>query len=88
MSDNRSRAAKAPLLPVALILFAAFVLSACVQSDRPLLARSKPLLGMQFQINLYQDFTKGKARSVKTAVFRWNGTHYALVSGDSSGVQY
>ena len=88
MSDNRSRAAKAPLLPVALILFAAFVLSACVQSERPLLAGSKPLLGTQFQINLYQDFTKGKARSVKTAVFRWNGTHYALVSGDSSGVQY
>ena len=88
MSDDRSRAAKAPLLPVALILFAAFVLSACVQSDRPLLAGSKPLLGMQFQINLYQDFTKGKAPSVKTAVFRWNGTHYALVSGNSSGVQY
>jgi len=84
MSDNRSRAA----LPVALILFAAFVLSACVQSEAPLLAGSRPLLGMQFRIDLYQDFTKGKAHSVKTAVFRWNGTHYALVSGDSSGVEY
>ncbi len=88
MSDNRSRTAKAPLGPVALILFAAFVLSACVQSETPLLAGSKPLLGVQFQLNLYQDFTEGKALSVKTSVFRWNDTHYSLVSGDSSGVQY
>jgi len=88
MPDNRSQAAKSPLLPVALILFAAFVLSACVQSEAPLLAGSKPLLGMQFQLTLYEDFTKGKARSLKTAVFRWKHTHYALVSGDSSGVQY
>src|ERR1039458_5453153 len=88
MSDNRSRTAKAPLVSVALILFAAFLLSACVQSETPLLAGSKPLLGMQFQLNLYQDFTEGKALSAKTSVFRWNDTHYSLVSGDSSGAQY
>jgi hypothetical protein len=87
MLDNRSRTAKAAL-PVALILFAAFVLSACVQSEKPLLAGSKPLLGMRFQLTLYQDFAEGKARSVKTSVFHWSGNHYALVSGDSSGVQY
>ena len=87
MLDNRSRTAKAAL-PVALILFAAFVLSACVQSEKPLLAGSKPLLGMRFQLTLYQDFAEGKPRSVKASVFRWNGDHYALVSGDSSGVQY
>jgi hypothetical protein len=88
MPDNRSRTAKALPVSVALILFAAFVLSACVRSETPLLARSKPLLGTQFQLNLYQDFTEGKALSVKTSVFRWNDNHYALVSGDSSGVQY
>ena len=88
MPDNRSRTAKALPVPVALILFAAFLLSACVQSETPLLAGSKPLLGTQFQLNLYQDFTERKARSVKTSVFRWNDNHYALVSGDSSGVQY
>jgi hypothetical protein len=88
MFDNRSRTAKAPPVPVALILFVAFMLSACVQSETPLLAGSKPLLGMQFQLNLYQDFTEAKAVSVKTSVFRWNDTHYSLVSGDSSGVQY
>ncbi len=80
MPDNRSRTAKALPVSVALILFAAFVLSACVRSETPLLARSKPLLGTQFQLNLYQDFTEGKALSVKTSVFRWNDNHYSLVS--------
>ncbi len=88
MPNNRTPAGKSRLLPVALILFAAFALSACVQSETPLLAGSKPLLGMQFKLTLYQDFIEGKARSVKTAVFRWHGNHYALVRGDSSGVQY
>jgi hypothetical protein len=60
-----------------------------VQSREPLLAAgSKPLLGAQFQLNLYQDFIEGKALSVKTSVFRWNDTHYSLVSGDSSGEKY
>jgi len=80
MPDNRSRTAKTLPVSVALILFAAFVLSACVQSETLLLAGSKPLLGMQFQLNLYQDFTEGKALSVKTSVFRWNDNHYSLVS--------
>ncbi|MGZ3324340.1 MAG: hypothetical protein ACXU9C_25655 [Xanthobacteraceae bacterium] len=88
MPGNRSRTAKASIVPVALILFAALVLSACVQSKKPLLAGSKPLLGAQFQLNLYQDFIEGKALSIKTSVFRWNDTHYSLVSGDSSGEKY
>jgi hypothetical protein len=88
MADNRSRATKAAVVSVALILFASFVLSACVESETPLLAGSKPLFGMQFQLNLYQDFTEGKALSVNTSVFRWNDHHYSLVSGDSLGVQY
>ncbi|MGA3302074.1 MAG: hypothetical protein ABSC72_02155 [Methylovirgula sp.] len=87
MSDIRSRTAKAPLVSAVLILFAAFGLSACVQSTKPLLTVSEPLLGEQFQLTLYQDFTEGKALSVQTAVFRWNDTHYSLVSGDSSGVE-
>jgi len=88
MPDDRSRTAKASLFPAALILFVAFALSACVQSKKPLLAGSKPLLGAQFQLNLYQDFIEGKALSVKTSVFRWNDTRYSLVSGDSTGEKY
>jgi hypothetical protein len=85
--DNRSRTASAPLVPVAPILFAALMLSACVQSKTPVLAGSKPLLGPQFQLTLYQDFAEGIARSVKSSVFRWNDNHYSLVNGDSSGVK-
>ena len=88
MRDIRPRTAKAPLIPVALILFVAFLLSACVQSKTPLLTASKPLLGAQFQLTLYQDFVEGKALAVKTSVFRWSTTHYSLVSRDSSGVEY
>jgi hypothetical protein len=76
------------LMPVALVLLTAFALAACVQSKTPLLTGGKPLLGEQFQLNLYEDFTDGKADSVKTAVFRWSASHYALVSGDPpSGVK-
>jgi hypothetical protein len=88
VSEDRPRTAKAPLVPATLILFAAFMLSACVQSKTPLLAVSKPLLGEQFQLNLFEDFTEGKALTVETSVFRWNDNHYALVSGESSGVEY
>lgn len=88
MPDNRPRPAKAILAPVALILFAAFALSACVQSRKPLLAGAKPLLGAQFQLNLFQDFIEGKALSARTSVFRWNETHYAPVSGDSWGEKH
>jgi hypothetical protein len=76
---HRLRSAVASLFPV----IAAVVLSACVQSKTPLLTATKPLLGDQFQLNRYEDFTDGKADSVKLSVFRWNGTRYAYVSGAS-----
>ena len=88
MTANRSRTAKAPLAPVALILFVALLLSACVQSKTPLLVGSKPLLGAQFQLSLYDDFIGEKALTVKTSVFYWKNAHYSLASGDSSGVEY
>jgi hypothetical protein len=72
-----------PLLRFATVLSAAVLLSACVQSKTPLLTATKPLLGDQFQLNRYEDFTDGKADSVKLSVFRWNGTRYAFVSGAS-----
>lgn len=50
---------KAPLVPVALMLIAAFVLSACIQSKSPLLAGSKPLLGAQFRLNLLHSDAEG-----------------------------
>ncbi len=88
MPDHRSRSGKTALIPVALTLLAALMLAACVQSKTPLLTGTKPVLGDQFQLNLFEDFTEGKAISVKTAVFRWSATRYALVKGDPpSGVK-
>jgi hypothetical protein len=88
MADHRARSAKAALVPVALLLFAGCMLAACVQSKTPLLTGTKPMLGEQFQLNLFEDFTDGKAISLKTAVFRWSASRYALVSGDPpSGVK-
>ena len=70
-----------------LALLAACLLGACVQSKAPLLTGTKPVLGQDFQLNLFEDFTEGKATSVKTSVFRWNGSRYAYVSGNSSDVK-
>jgi hypothetical protein len=75
------------LARVALVVFAAGMLAACVQSKTPLLTGTKPLLGDQFQLNRYDDFTDGKADSVKVSVFRWNGARYGFVSGASSDVK-
>jgi hypothetical protein len=77
--QHRLRSAAANLF----LVVAAVMLSACVQSKTPLLTTTKPLLGDQFQLNRYEDFTDGKADSVKLSVFRWNGTRYAYVSGAS-----
>lgn len=52
------------------MLLAAFTLTACVQSKTPLVTESKPLLGERFQLNTFEDFTEGKAVSVKTGVYR------------------
>jgi hypothetical protein len=70
-----------------LVLLAACMLGACVQSKTPLLTGTKPVLGQDFQLNLFEDFTDDKAVSNKISVFHWNGSRYAYVSGDSSDVK-
>jgi hypothetical protein len=88
MLDHQSLTAKAAPGRIAVILLAALLLAACVQSDKPLLTGTKPVLGDQFQLNLFDDFTDGKADTVRTAVFRWNASRYVLVSGDLLDVKY
>jgi hypothetical protein len=88
MADHQSRPARTPRLPVALILLAAFVLGAWVQSKTPLMTGSKQLLGERSQLNTFEDFTEGKAVTVKTGVYRWSATRYALVSGNVSDVKF
>jgi hypothetical protein len=83
MFDNRLPTAKT----TALILLAGFMLAACVQSEKPMLTGTKPVLGEQFQLNLFDDFTDGKATTVKTAVFRWDDSRYVLISGNLADVK-
>jgi hypothetical protein len=84
---GRAPAAWNRIVAIALILSAACMLAACVQSKTPLLTGTKPLLGDQFQLNRFDDFTDGKADSLKVSVFRWNGTRYGFVSGAASDVK-
>jgi len=46
------------------------------------------VLGDQFQLNQFDDFTDGKADTVRTAVFRWEATRYVRISGDLLDVKY
>jgi hypothetical protein len=89
MADHRLRIARTACAPIALMLLAACMLAACVQAKTSLLAGTKPLFGDQFQLNVFEDFTDGKAVAATASVFRWNATRYALVSGDPpSGVKF
>jgi hypothetical protein len=64
------------------------MLAGCVQSETPLLTGTKPVLGEQFQLNLFDDFTDGNATTVKTAVFRWDASRYVRVSGELADVKF
>jgi hypothetical protein len=86
MPDHRTQRAASLAAPLALCLLAA-VLSACVGSHAQLLTGSN-LLGEQFQLNQYVEFVEGKAVKSQTAVFRWGGARYELVSGDASNVKF
>jgi hypothetical protein len=85
MLDHRSPALAGP---IALVLLAAVMLAACVQSKTPMLTGTKPELGNLFQLNFFENFSGGMAASVETSVFRWDATRYVHVSGDSSDVKY
>ena len=88
MADYQSRPARTPRLSVALSPLAAFVLGAWVQSKMSLMTGSKQFLGERFQLNTFEDFSGGKAVTVKTGVYRWSATRYALVSGNVSDVKF
>jgi hypothetical protein len=84
--DGRNKSGHDKL--IARVLLAGFALGGCVQSKTQVVSGTKPLLGEQFNLNTFEDFTEGKAVTVKTGVYRWSGTRYALVTGDVSGVKF
>ena len=66
---------------LAVAAIAALSLSACVQSQTPLITDSQPLLGQQFEVHLYEDFVDNKASGVHASVYQWKDGQYVRASG-------
>jgi hypothetical protein len=62
-------------------IFAALSLSACVESQAPLISNAKPLLGEQFEVHLYEDFVDNKASDVHSSIYRWKDGEYVRANG-------
>jgi hypothetical protein len=60
---------------------AALSLSACVQSETPLISDAQPLLGQQFEVHLYEDFVDNKASGVHASTYQWKDGQYVRASG-------
>jgi hypothetical protein len=60
---------------------AAFTLSACVESQLPLMTDTRPLLGQQFEVHLYETFVDGKASDFHTSTYYWKEGQYVRSSG-------
>ena len=81
--DHRLRKRPSPLRRIGLAVAGATMLSlsACVESQIPLLTDTQPLLGQQFEVHLYENFVDGKAIDFHTAIYRWKDGRYVRGSG-------
>jgi hypothetical protein len=60
---------------------AALFVSACVESQAPLITDAQPLLGQQFEVHLYEDFVDNKAGGVHASTYQWKDGQYVRASG-------
>jgi hypothetical protein len=60
---------------------AAISLTACVESQAPLIENAQPLLGQQFEVHLYEEFVDNKASAVHAAVYQWKDGQYVRANG-------
>lgn len=65
----------------AVAFIAALSLSACVQSQAPLVTDAQPLLGQQFEVHLYENFVENKASYFHSSVYRWKDGEYHRATG-------
>lgn len=72
------RVLRGPVFAAAAI---ALALSGCVESGEPIITTAKPLLGQQFNVHLYEDFSEGKPRNFHAASYRWVDGEYVRASG-------
>ncbi len=70
-----------PRATLAVLTSAALALTACVESGAPLISNAKPLLGQEFRVHLYDDFSEGKPKDFHAAAYRWVNGEYVRTSG-------
>jgi hypothetical protein len=68
-------------MKMAAAVAATFALSACVESQVPLIADAQPLLGEQFEVHLYETFVDGKASDFHRSSYFWKEGQYVRGSG-------
>ena len=66
---------------LAAVTTATLSLSACVESQIPLISDARPLIGQQFEVHLYENFVDGKANDFHASVYRWKDGQYVRASG-------
>ncbi|HUZ31588.1 MAG TPA: hypothetical protein VMV19_05695 [Xanthobacteraceae bacterium] len=69
----RSFRQKIGLITVAMI---AAIVSGCVESHTPILTKTEPVFGSQFEVHLYNTFVAGRAQNVEVLVYRWHDHGY------------
>jgi hypothetical protein len=69
------------LAKLTIAAIAGLFLSACVQSQAPLITEAQPLLGQQFEVHLYEDFIDNKASGVHASTYRWRDGEYVRATG-------
>lgn len=70
----------------AFVALGACLLSGCIDSAKPILPDSKPLLGQHLRLQTYSLGAKGVTDGPGQAAYVWKGSYYARVSGDMKDV--
>lgn len=77
---------KSSLVRAAFIALGACLLSGCIDSAKPILTDSKPLLGQHLRLQTYSLGAKGITDGPGQAEYVWKGAYYAHVSGGMKDV--
>jgi hypothetical protein len=70
----------------AFVALGACLLSGCIDSAKPILTDSKPLLGQHLRLQTYSLDSKGVSDGPEQAKYVWKGSYYAHVSGSMKDV--
>jgi hypothetical protein len=71
---------KSLIVRVMLPALCALALAGCIESAKPILTDSQPLLGQHLRLQFYS-LRKGHAYDPEQAEYTWNGAHYAHAGG-------